>query len=594
MRRLRRAFGIALALQWRAARRELVLVISTQALDAAVLAVQLVFIHNLLDLLSRSDRPSFSAFWPTIAGITACYIARSISRPFVSEQQWVMSELVQRDILGRVLAAASRADVEDFEDPAFHDRLNRVRNETYQNAWGLVWSFVNLASQVLVSVSMIVVLASIAPAVLLIGALGLLPFVWSNRRRNRLLYDLTIEQTAPLREREYLEDLLTTRASVPELRSLALGNHLVGRVRSLHDRRVVATRSVARRRFKVTLASSLVSSVLAAAALVVLVAVAVNGDLTVASAGVAVLALQQVTGQLRGIVDVFGQLDAAAPFLDDFDRFEREDLPRLQAATEHSDLPLPPLEALAFDDVSFTYPGTEHEVLHGLSVTVKAGEVVAVVGENGSGKTTVAKLVAGLYEPTSGRIMWNGADRTGFDRDVVRRSVALVFQDFGRYELTAHENVAFGDVGRLDDAAGVKSAAVRSGADEFLSELPKEYETLLSRSFEEGVELSGGQWQRVAIARAFFRDSPVLVLDEPTAALDPLAEHELFERLRDLAVGRTVILISHRFSTVRSADRILVLDEGRLIEEGTHDALMAARGHYAEMFTIQASPYSDR
>ena len=438
IRRLRRALAIAMSLQWRAARRETVVVVATQVADAAMLAVQLYFIRELLELLSEVDRPEFSSFVPALIGISATYAVRSLTRPFITERQWVMGEVVQRDITERVLTVASRADVADFEDPGFHDRLRRVRNETYRSAWALVWALVSLGSQILVTVSMVIVLATIAPQVLVIGFFGLLPFVWANRRRNRLMYGLTIEQTAPSREREYLENLLTTRSGIPELRSLALGEHLIGRIRALYDLRITAYRRIANQRMKVMASSSLVSALMSAAALALLVAIAVNGDLSVADAGVAVLALQQVTAQLRGVVDVFGEIDQAAPFLEDFDRFEREDAPRLYAE-EHAGAPLPPLRELVLDEVSFTYPGTDDEVLHSISTTLRAGEIVAVVGQNGSGKTTIAKLIAGLYEPTSGTIRWNTEPRVSFDRASVRRSVSLVFQDFGRYELTARE-----------------------------------------------------------------------------------------------------------------------------------------------------------
>ena len=591
VRRLRRAIGIGLGLQWRAAKRDTLIVVAVQVADAVILAVQLLLIQQILELLSQPDRPEFSAFVPALIGATATYALRSMTRSFVSERQSVIGEVVQRDVTDRILDAAVRAEVTDFEDPTFHDRLRRVRSETYRSVWNTVWAIVNLGSQITVMVSMVIVLASIAPAVLVVGAFGAVPFLWTNRRRSRLFYDVVVEQTQLIREREYLENLLTSRSAVPELRSLDLGRHLVRRVRRLQDRRVEALRHVASRRLRIALTGSLVSSLFGAAALALLVAIAVDGGLSVADAGVAVLALQQVTNQMRGAVDVIGEIDAAAPFLDDFDAFEREDRPRMQADRERGE-PLPPLSTLSLDDVSFTYPGTNTTVLHGVSFTLRVGDVVAVVGENGSGKTTMAKLIAGLYEPTSGTIRWNGDDRAAFDRQSMRASVAMVFQEFGRYEVTAHENIAFGDISREDDRSGVHEAGLRAGVDEFLHELPQEYDTLLSRSFEHGVELSGGQWQRVAIARAFFRDAPILVLDEPTAALDPLAEHELFNRLRSLASGRTVLLISHRFSSVRSADKILVLDNGNLIEMGTHDELMAENGHYAEMFTVQAAPYA--
>ncbi len=591
VRRLRRALGIGIGLQWRAAKRDTLIVVAMEIVDAIVLGAQLLVIRRILELLSQADRPEFSAFVPALLGAAATYAIRSVTRAFISERRTVIGDVVQRDVAERVLSAAARADVSDFEDPEFHDRLRRVRAETYRSVSNTVWALVTLGSQITVTISMIIVMATIAPQVLAVGALSALPFMWANRRRGQLFYDVVVEQTQLGREREYLENLVTNRSSVPELRSLDLADHLVGRIRTLYDLRIVAIRRLAARRLRLALTSSIVSSLFAAAALALLVAVAVDGRLTVAEAGVAVLALQQVTNQLRGAVDVFGEVDAAAPFLDDFDRFEREDAPRLQAAEEAGE-PLPTLETLAMDNVSFTYPGTESEVLHAISFTLSAGEVIAVVGENGSGKTTIAKLLAGLYPPTSGTVRWNDIDRSSFDRASVRRSVSLVFQDFGRYEVTARENIAFGDVSRMDDMAAVHIAGERAGVDAFLDDLPSGYGTLLSRSFEHGVELSGGQWQRVAIARAFFRDAPILVLDEPTAALDPLAESELFKRLRALAVGRTVLLISHRFSTVRSADRILVFDKGCLIEVGNHDELMARRGHYAEMFTVQASPYS--
>jgi ATP-binding cassette subfamily B protein len=253
----------------------------------------------------------------------------------------------------------------------------------------------------------------------------------------------------------------------------------------------------------------------------------------------------------------------------------------------------PPVAApseLQVHDLHFTYPGTAREVLEGIDMTLRAGEVVALVGENGSGKTTLAKLLAHALAPTKGQLIWNGVDTRTLDPRAVRRQVAVIFQDFIRYHFTAGENIGIGDPDRMHDLDRVHAAARRAGADSFIARLPEDYQSVLGKVFG-GYDLSGGQWQRVALARGFFRDAGLLVLDEPTASMDPRAEHELFDRMRDLAEGRIVLLISHRFSTVRSADRIYVLHEGKIVEQGNHDDLIAVGGRYAELFSLQATAY---
>jgi ATP-binding cassette subfamily B protein len=308
----------------------------------------------------------------------------------------------------------------------------------------------------------------------------------------------------------------------------------------------------------------------------------VDGRMDLATTGAAVFGLYQLGAQLRGVHFSAASLYESVVFVRDYASF-------LELRPEDKDgRPAP----RAFRRL-FTYPDSYRPALDGVTLEIGSGEVVALVGENGSGKTTLAKIVAGLYRPESGRVLWDDVDVADVDRDELRASIAVIFQDFERYLLPARENVGMGRHERIDEYDGVVAAAIRADADEFLARLPEGYETMLGREFSGGYDLSIGQWQRVALARAFFRDAPFVILDEPTAALDARAESRLFERLRELLEGRSVLLISHRFSSVRSADRIYVLEDGRVVEQGTHDDLMAHGDRYAELFTLQARAYLD-
>jgi ATP-binding cassette, subfamily B, bacterial len=350
---------------------------------------------------------------------------------------------------------------------------------------------------------------------------------------------------------------------------------------------MVELRSLARRRTSRSLIGALASSGMTVLTAGVLALLFISGRMPLAAAGTAVLGLYQLGTRLRALHAGASSLYEATLFVNDYTTFLRlePDAPRPERIAPRS------FRELIVDDVTFTYPESEVAALDGVSLQVRAGEIVALVGENGSGKTTLAKILAGLYRPSSGRVLWDDTDLSRVDLDELRRSIAMIFQDFEQYLLPARENIGLGRHERIDDLESIVGAAQRAGADTFIAALPDAYDTMLGREFSGGYDLSVGQWQRIALARAFFRDAPFVILDEPTASLDARAEAALFDRMRELLAGRSVLLISHRFSSVRAADRIYVLDHGKVIEQGSHEELMQAGGRYAELFTLQAASY---
>ncbi|MFP5372749.1 MAG: ABC transporter ATP-binding protein, partial [Actinomycetes bacterium] len=376
-----------------------------------------------------------------------------------------------------------------------------------------------------------------------------------------------------------------------EVRAYSLSGALRRRWEDNYAGHLGDLRGHVRRRVRLAALGSVGSSTLIAGALLLAVLLVARGDLAIASAGAAVVAVRMLGSRVVGASRGLSTIVESSLFLRDLDDF------RTRRPTPEAGDPRPAAPArfdrLTASDITFTYPGAPGPSLRGVSVELRRNEVIAVVGENGSGKSTLAKLLADLYEPDEGAICWDGVDVRTYDPESVRSRIAVMFQDFLRYRFTAHANIALGRPGGEADEDAVRRAARDADADGFLSALPAGYATVLSKEYEGGTDLSLGQWQRVALARAFVRDAPFVVLDEPSAALDARAESELFERIRTLFVGRTVLLISHRFSTVRLADRIYVLSGGRVVEDGDHASLMERAGLYAELFKLQASGYSE-
>jgi ATP-binding cassette subfamily B protein len=414
----------------------------------------------------------------------------------------------------------------------------------------------------------------------------------ANRANSRHHHRFMRSQTTDDRRRSYLLHLLSNRDLVKELRVYGMEDELRRRHEVLHRDRLRRVIALARRQRRTSTLAAILGGAGLLGAFGYLFWSIDEGRIGLASAGTALFALLFLGQRLRGVIAASGTLYEASLFIDDVAEFSA-----LGPATrpEAADVaPLPPFEELAVRDLWFTYPSSEEAVLRGVDLRLRVGEVVALVGENGSGKTTLAKVLAGIHVPDRGSITWDGRELVGEDPAVLRRSVAVLFQDYAKFALTAHDNVGLGAPGRIDDRPGIEVAAAAAGADEVVTGLGGGWDQLVSTLYPGGTDLSGGQWQRLALARAMFRNAPFLIMDEPSSALDPLAEQQLLDRMRHVAAGRTVLFISHRFSSVRLADEILVMHEGRVVERGHHRALVEAGGRYSEMYRLQASMFGVR
>ncbi len=409
-------------------------------------------------------------------------------------------------------------------------------------------------------------LVFIDPLFALLAVVAGVPVTLSNLRVGRALYRFDVEQTPTDRERNYVQNLLVGKDAAKDLRAYNLTDYLKARFDSLYARRINALRTLIRKRTVQGVVGGFLTAVISGGVLGLLIVFVSDGRISLAGAGAAAAALILLGGQIQGLASGVGNLFESALFIQDFNEFV-EVVPRSGQFTGKA-TPATENGPLSVRDLSFTYPSRTEPALSSINLTIKPGQVIALVGENGSGKTTLAKLLAGLYRPDEGTIAWNGVDLADLDILEVRSRVAVLFQDFARYFLTAEENISMGRWERAFDTEAIRRAAEQAGASEFLERLPGGYETYLGPQFFGGSDLSGGQWQRMALARAFFRDAELIILDEPTAALDPRSEAALFQSVRDLFIGRSVVLISHRFASVRMADYIYVLNEGRIAEKG--------------------------
>ncbi len=526
--------------------------------------------------------------WLLVAEFALAILSDLIGR-LVSYAESLLSELFTNATSIRLMEHAATLDLEDFEDPELQDKLDRARRQTMGRSNLMTQLFGQLQDAITV-VSFAIGLLVYAPWLILLLAVALIPAFIGESHFNALGYSLNFQWTPERRQLEYVRQTGASVESAKEVKIFNLHRFLVERYRTLAEGFYRANRALARRRaFWGTLLAAL-GTLGYYIAYAYIAWRTVRGDFTIGDLTFLAGSFRRLRQLLEGLLVGFSQVASQALYLDDlFSFFAIE--PEIRSPKNPIPFPKPVREGFVFENVGFRYPDAERWALRNLDFELRAGEVLALVGENGAGKTTLVKLLARLYDPDEGRILLDGRDLRDYDLDEVRANVGVIFQDFVRYHLTAGENIGVGQIDAMDDQARIREAARRAMADEVIDALPGGYDQLIGRRFRTGVDLSGGQWQKIAIARAYMRDAQVMILDEPTAALDARSEFEVFQRFKELSEQRTAVLISHRFSSVRMADRILVMEQGQLEASGTHEELMAAGGRYAELFELQAAGY---
>jgi ATP-binding cassette subfamily B protein len=489
----------------------------------------------------------------------------------------------------QLMEHASRLDLAHFEEPEFYDKLERARRQTVGR--------LQLMSQVLGSaqdgITLLTLTASLfvfSPWLLLLLVCAVIPAFLGESHFASLSYSLLYRWTPQRRELDYVRWLGATQESAKEVKIFGLGPYLTERYRRLADLFYYENRALAIRRSAFGFLLAVVGTGGYYGAYAVILYRTLQGQLSVGDLTFLAASFSRSRGLIEGLLASLANVSEQSLYLDDLFTFFRMQ-PRIASPPGALPAPRPIRQGLEFRHVGFRYPGAERHAIRNVSFLLEPGTSLALVGENGAGKTTIAKLIARLYEPTEGVILLDGRDLREYDVEDLRREIGVIFQDYMRYHMLLFENIGFGRVDALEDRPRIELAAGLSLASDVAARLENGLDQMIGRRFEGGVDLSGGEWQKVALARAYMRDAQILILDEPTATLDARAEHRVFERFTALTRGKMAVLISHRFSTVRMASRILVLEEGEIREQGTHEELLALGGQYSELFELQAAGY---
>jgi ATP-binding cassette, subfamily B, bacterial len=556
-------------------------------MPVGLLAVARIIIDAVVTYLSHGNlRPHF--WWWVVGEFALASLSTFINRT-IDFTDSLFADKYVKYISVRIMRHASSLDLATYEEPSFQDKLERARVQATDRL-GMIQQMGRLIQQAITTVAMAASIVVFSPWLLVVLVVCVIPAFLGESHFAFLGYNLAFNQTPVKRQMDYLRYLGVSKESAKELKVFGLNAHLTERYAKLSDDIYVQNVGLAKRRFLASTFLTLLSTVGYYGAYAFVIFQTLEGKLSVGTLTFLAGAIAAASANLQLIFSTFSSIADQSLFLTDLLSFL--DLrPTVRSKPNALPCPRPIREGIEFRNVSFAYPGTSRLILRDLNLTLQQGERIALIGENGEGKTTIVKLLTRLYDPSEGSILLDGVDLREYNLEDYASQIAVIFQDFMRYDMTARENIAIGRIGESGNFPQILSAAQKSLADSVIQKLQGGYDQMLGRRFDAGVDLSGGEWQKVALARAYLRDAQILVLDEPTASLDARSEHEVFQRFAELTAGKLSVLISHRFSTVKMADRIIVLEKGKISEEGPHEQLLARGGRYAEMFEMQASSY---
>lgn len=590
VRRIARNVRLTVGLAWRAAPRQMFAVLAATLTSAIITPASLLATGRLIDGVAagpgswRDPR----VLYPVIALGAIAVLSRSLVI-FTERLNDVFSDRVWMDAHKRFLDHVAHSDLGLLDDPAWHDKLQRARADVGWRPHNLTLTLVHIFGSTVTLITLFSALLYLDPRLLVLGVLSVAPTALLRLRVNQRFYDLFWKTTRREREHDYMVNVASSPTFAKEIRAFGLGKHVVDRARAASNHRLEQKQRLYRDANRADLVGSLVASGILVAAYFLIADQATLGALSVGDVAAIFGAFTSLTAHLGATLQALITVDQHAQFLDDYFAFLAIE-PTIKAPAEPKPVPAP-LPGVTLAGVGFHYPAHEQAALVDIDLEIRPGQMIALVGENGAGKSTLVKLLLRFFDPDQGAVRFGDVDAREVDPRALRARIGVLFQDYGAYELEVRDVVGFGRVDEPFDEERARAALKAARAEGIVEEIGHGLDSVVGRLFEGGHDLSGGQWQRLALARLIYRDADLWILDEPTANLDPSAEAEIFAELRGLLRGKMGIVISHRFSTVRMADRICVLEHGRFVETGTHDELMARGGRYAEMFAVQAAGY---